>query len=461
MNFSADFWGEKQIYLKERGFKKVVAADFYRELFPLNSLECEMGKLDVYPKTNKGNAFVCYKDIDGKFKTRFIFDDLNFSDVINFSTAFMSPISYFGRRRTCANARELYAMTFDLDNVGYDQIRDLFQGWINCERAPRPTYIVNSGGGLHLYYFFEKPIPMYPKIQQKLKQLKYALTDLLWNGDTSALKTKQYQGINQGFRLVGGKTKYGQEVTAWKTGERVTLEYLNKFVAEDIRILTTEYTSTCTLEQAKEKYPEWYHQRIELGRQKQNWTCNRALYDWWLKRKNKVELHHRYFYVMCLAIYAVKCGIDEEELKTDAFKLIDYLNKISPENPFIESDVESALEMYQDCYRSFPRDEIANLSGIEIKANKRNGRTRVENLEVARFIRDLNQRKKGTQWNGRKSVEKIVNAYLLAYPNSTWWEFEQATGLKKSVFYKYKKQFFSNPVNQPSENSPSSPDEPQ
>lgn len=431
--------------------KRTATTEFYRDLFPVGSFENEVGKKETYEHTNKGNGFVVYQDTDEKYKTRMIFDDLNLKNLLSFKTAFMSPISYFGKNRTAANARELYALVFDVDEVGVEQLENFFGYYFcsynksfptgNYERLPMPTYVVNSGGGVHLYYVFENPIPMYPNIQKQLKKLKYELTERLWNGDTSELKTKQFQGINQGFRLVGGKTKKGEETTCYKVGNKITLEYLNKYVSEENRIQDTFYHSKLTLEQAKKKYPEWYHQRFELGRQKKNWTCKRDLYDWWKAKYQQAEFHHRYFYVMCLTVYALKCGIDFEELKKDAYSFQEELFKKSPQNPFTIYDVDSALEMYQECYRSFPRDEISKLSGIKIKPNKRNGRTQEKHLQGARAIRDINN-ENWRNGNGRKSVKEAVFKFLEMNPQATWKEFSELTDMSRAVFFKYKKLHF-------------------
>ena len=239
----------------------------------------KFGYQESYEHTGKGNGFIVYETEDGKKHTRMVFDDLaEIEKALEYKTAFMSAISYFGRNRTAENAREMYALIFDLDEVGEEEIRLLFSAWIEGMggRVPRPTYIVNSGGGIHLYYVFEKPIPLYPNIQKQLKKLKYALTDKIWNGDTSQLKLKQFQGINQGFRLVGSKTKHGEIVKAYKTGERVNLAYLSQFVDEESRITDTLYHSKLTLAEARQKFSDWYEQRIVQTRQKKNSTCNRA-----------------------------------------------------------------------------------------------------------------------------------------------------------------------------------------
>ena len=70
-----------------------------------------------------------------------------------------------------------------------------------------------------------------------------------------------------------------------------------------------------TLKEAKEKYPEWYDKRIIKKKKRLTWTTNRAVYDWWKYRvKYEATFGHRYFCIMVLAIYAVKCDIELEEL---------------------------------------------------------------------------------------------------------------------------------------------------
>lgn len=49
-------------------------------------------------------------------------------------------------------------------------------------------------------------------------------------GSTSQVKTIQYQSINQSFRMVGSiNDKHGTEQAAFRTGERVMLDYLNSY----------------------------------------------------------------------------------------------------------------------------------------------------------------------------------------------------------------------------------------
>lgn len=435
-------YAEKEKWLQQ--FSEVKFSEFYRDIFPEGSFEAEAGKMDDYERTGKGNGFIVYEMEDGRKHTRMVFDGLEeIGKQLDKKSAFMSCISYFGKNRTAANAREMFALVFDLDEVGGEEIRLFWEAWVEGlgGRAPRPTYIVNSGGGVHLYYVFEIPVPLYPNIQRELKDLKYALTELIWNGDTSRLEQRQYQGINQGFRLVGSRTKRGETVKAYLTGGRVSLEYLSQFVPEEFRIKDTFYHSRTTLAEAKEKWPEWYHQRIELGRKRKGWTCNRALYDWWKGKWQLAQVHHRYFYIMSLAIYALKSGVSLEELREDAEELRPQLSSLSKENPFTEDDVASALELYQECFRTFPRKEIEKLTAIEIPANKRNGRPQKKHLTIARKMKNALKEIGELKPEGRPSVRQVVEDFIKNYPPATCEDFMESTGLSRAVWFKYKREF--------------------
>ncbi|MEE1009367.1 MAG: hypothetical protein UH963_09555 [Agathobacter sp.] len=432
-------WFNSSSLAQSYNIKKSSASEFYRDLFPVGTFEKELGKLEEYPKTNKGNGFIVYTVSEERKHTRMVFDDLQaIFELQNNECAFMSPIAYFGKNRTSANARMLYALTFDLDEVG-DKELDIFWGYhIFQNHYPRPTYVVNSGGGVHLYYVLKKPLPMTPFNQKNLKRIKYALTKRIWNKDNSKCLEPQYQGLNQGFRLVGSKTKNGEEVTVYRTGERLNVEDFLDYLSESEKVEFKIFEPKISLEEAKEKYPEWYHQRIELGRKKKNWVCNRALYDWWKTKVEFAKYHHRYFYIMALTIYAIKCNVPFDELRADAYSFQDYLNHKEPGNPFTNHDIESALEMYQECYISFPRDEIEHITAIDIPKNRRNGRTQQQHIQIMNFFRDVvHQLDHWRNEDGRPPLDCVVYDYLKNNPGAKKCDVIRGTGLSRPTVYKY------------------------
>ena len=200
-----DYRNEFLIENKYINYKEVNIFDFYNLIFKRNNelpFESKGEQQDF--TTGKYNS-ICV-EIDNKNKQHrnyVITKDLEtLKELKNKGFVITSPITYIGRNRNSNNARYLYGLAFDIDGVEEKHLTDiLYRGKKNF--IPLPNIIVNSGNGVHLYYLFEKPIALFNNIKPLLKHLKYELTDYLWNGYTSAIEERQYQGIFQGFRIPG------------------------------------------------------------------------------------------------------------------------------------------------------------------------------------------------------------------------------------------------------------------
>ena len=426
----------KEQYLSNH-FEEIPPTEFYRNIFKKGELQ-EQG---VYGN-NRYNGIAV--ELADKIRRYTITDGLEVLDQLLQSENFIiiSPISYIGKSRTSENARMMYALAIDLDGVNKEiNMIDLFHQINKVEHLPRPTYTVISGSGLHLYYVFEKPIPLFRNVVEQLTRLKNDLTRKIWNGWVTDLNEKvQYQSIFQGFRLVGGVTKSGSRTQAFVTGDRVTVEYLNEFVFDEKNeVKEFVYKSNLTLEQAKKKYPEWYEKRIVQHKPKGTWTCKRDLYDWWLKRLYEIKEGHRYYGVMCLCIYAKKCGISREELEHDAFGLVDRLDILTTdeENHFTREDVLCALELFNDNYITFPIDTISKLTEIRIKKNKRNYRKQSLHLRMARSNLEILNEDNGKPLQGRKAKKDMVEEWQKDNPNGRKCDCIRDTGLSKPTVYKW------------------------
>ncbi len=446
---------QRALYLEKNAwldahYERIEPHTFYREIFPVGSFERkghfedEKGNgvgISVHEASEgadraengserRGNGIGMNVMEKGEVH-RFVINDEHekLDELIGQEFAILSPVSYFGKSRVGKYARYLYAITFDLDGVDMPQLRDTFHQ-MNRGFIPAATFVVNSGTGLHLYYVLESPVAMYPQNQKFLKELKYVLTRRIWNRFTSKIEEPQVQGVLQGFRVVGSGTKLGLDypVVAYRYGKPVSIEYLLQYVPDtngDLqRVTGILEKGTLSIEEAKKKYPDWYERRVVRGERRGRWTVKRDLYDWWL-RKIETEIHvgHRFYGIMTLAIYAVKCSIDEDELRRDADRLMKIFDDMSYEdsNRFTVEDVVKALEMYNENFVTFPRADIAKYSGIPIPPNKRNWKKQSQHLEVARAIRDVKTKQQGKdnwwQGNGRPSKEQLIREYMFANPD--------------------------------------------
>ena len=449
-------------------FDEVEPREFYRTIFPAGELE-RKGE-----RTGKYTAIVIgvtgrKKWIGGKWKSEIkrysLTDDLDVVDVVCDSDDFClcSPLSYAGKTRTADHARFAYAVAVDVDHLRIDQdddspigLRNLWERHIEAlERVPKPTFIVSSGSGLHLYYVLERPIPLFADTVFELQEYKRELTRLIWHDtivDIKSVHDIQQEGIYQGFRMPGTVTKYGDRAVAFRTGDRVSMEYLNTFVRDMYKVKHYTYKHSMTRAEAAEKYPDWYKWKIENKGKRGSWAVNRALYDWWLERiKTGATVGHRYYCMMTLAMYARKCSqydekhnpnpVTREELERDCFSLVELFDEmtIDDKNHFDTDDVIDALEAYDDQWITYPRRAIEYRSGIAIPENKRNGRKQKDHIQLMNFVRD--QLNHNTTWNrignGRKSKRDQVIDWQLRHPDGSKSDCVHDTGISRATVYRH------------------------
>lgn len=442
------------ISLEKNNCIEVSYHDFYRDIFPIGSFE-EKG---VY-ETGKYNGIIVEvtdeKKANGQVKVlrHTLTDDFKKLDEITTRKNFclMSPMSYAGKSRRSEYARFIYAIAIDLDGVVSEKnLEVLFKQIDSAEYflenevywgLPAPSYFVSSGTGLHLYYLLEKPVPLFRNVSEQLETLKRRLTWQAWTQGASELYDNiQYESLFQGFRVVGTATKSGDITRAFKYGKglKYTIEELNRHVPEEYRVKSIAYKSDLTLKQAKEKYPEWYQKRIVEGQPKGTWQCNRAVYDWWIRKiRGGATQGHRYWCILTLAAYAKKCGIEYDELVEDSVGLIDFLN--SKGDDFTIDDVMKALEAYNDSYITYPINTIVARTDISIEKNKRNGRNQKEHMAVMRAIQQVVNPdwRENSPHSGRNSKKDIVEEWQKNNPEGKKIDCSRETGLHINTVYKW------------------------
>lgn len=433
--------------LLEQGFQEIDYRAFYRDIFLPGCFERKGVYADQKP--NGIIVEVTEERIGGKQKIlrHTLTDDLEKLDEVVSRDNFciMSPISYIGKSRQAKNARYLYAMAIDLDGVtSKKRFNFLMQQIENGDQMmgfvwglPRPTYIVSSGTGLHLYYVFEERIPLFQNIVEELEKLKRRLTWQAWTQGASELHDNvQYESLFQGFRIVGTATKNGDRTAAFQTGEKITVAYLNQYVPQEYRAKDFEYKSKFSLEEAQKRYPEWYERRIIQQKPRGTWTCKKDLYEWWKRKIHEGATQgHRYWCMMTLATYALKCGVPYKELLQDGIEMLDFLNSVGDE--FTMDDLIHALEAYNGDYMTYPIDTIIARTDIDIKKNKRNGRKQILHLKMARSNLEILNEDNGKALQGRPDKANIVQLWQQEHPNGRKADCIKDTGLSKPTVYKW------------------------
>lgn len=422
-------------------------------MFPKGYLENQQERDD---RTRGKYGAIAYC-VDGeKVERRTLTDELNGIEefVGSDGFCFMSPIAYAGQRATAKNARELYAIAIDVDSIAerHGIPWGLVQLWYQIEsdccpdmaRVPRPTAVVSSGTGIHLYFMLDEPLELFPSIVAQVREMRYQLTRRIWGqGTTTEADRIQFEGVFQAFRMVGSVTKLGRRVVAWRTGERLTIAELNRFVNEHGRVdVSRRYrASKVSLPEAAKRFPEWYQQRIVEKKRRKAWLSNRGLYEWWKEKGAAAEVGHRYHSMMILAVCAIKSGVGFDELRSDMQELAKHLDVISPKdgsNNITEHDVSDALAAYDKAnITQFNVSSIEHLTGLRIERNKRNGRTQALHLRLARAVKAALKEAGEMHLEGRPSKQEIVAAWRAEHPDGRKIDCERETGLSRHTVLKW------------------------
>ena len=438
-------------------YPEVSAFELYSSIFPLDTIE----KLND-DSFRASNPIISFKkhDENGRayFWNEILFADTfekTINEIAGNEMALCSMMSYCGRRKLAKNAYKCHGFCIDLDGVRKQEL-EFFFGWVyELKNIPVPSFVANSGNGIHVYYVFERPVPMYPENIEALQNLKRGLTEWVWNRETStySVKDRQFQGIYQSFRMVGTKAKIGDRcVRCWKIGGTVTLEYLSLFVDNEYKwpACFPDYSSDLYTEEQKyqrEKgdepwFQDWYQRRIVNNDPIVGWKSHESLYYWWLRliqQKGNAKDGNRYHCVSMLYVYAIKCRISKEQVDADARALIPDFNRLtlSKDNQFTEADVRAASKFYDSRFVKFSCQEIERRTGIHIVKQHRKSRPQVEHLKRARFSEKLMRKNHELMNDGRPSKQQIVEEWQASHPGGRKCDCIKDTQLSKPTVLKW------------------------
>ena len=432
------------------------------------------------------------------WKNHIVLDDLSQIEkaVAQFGSTksdfFIAPMSYLGRRRTKERERWMYACIVEVDHPRTDIIdghrrqtgvEQLIQEWTDTDNGyPMPSACVCSGTGLHLIYLLNRPYPIQEhEVQRRWDVFRMHFTMRIWN-ETVTKECIQVENHCQSFRLVGSRTKKDQLVEAfWLSKKRYTIDELFSIIPyepepmeqrEDERepdfwnrwynahFKPREWMKTekkpmpklhqadrplsPKLQEAKEKWPEWFQARIvekQPPKQPGQWTCNRGLYDWFLREaKKNPYVGSRYHRIHALAEFAVKCGISYDELKRDAYELYCQFREVDMSQPFTYAEYVQARDEYfsTEAHKS-TREWIETNTGVEMNPPaKRNGRTKADHLHRVNQQRKQHHDQMGEPYGGgRPTKQMIVQQWRAENPQGKKVECIRETGLTKPTVYKW------------------------
>lgn len=414
---------------------------------------------------------------------------------------YLAPMSYYGSKNTVERVSSLFAIVLDLDLVDQVCLKNLldFFDRADAQRSTRsdkaftlltPTYIINSGTGLHLYYLLNEPLKLFPHITELndlITELKTKLIQNIWSKYTSLKPEIDSQNAFQDYRMVGSLSKRAgnRVITAFKASDkRYSIEDLNNSLGLALRLkmpLESHFPEKKKLDYCKEHFPHWYNRTI-LGLPDTESDNKKPPADTTVKHKSKHKskhknnnnVHYRYLkesdkllernhvgcrYYRCALMFADAYlgGYSYDECYQYLISKLPDFNLAIPKAEWLtEADIVSAGAFYTSAKRFWRLATINRLCDYDLKPVRRNGRPMFSTYDddgkviVLGHMDYLNQSMKMGHFKnthftsetaseaGKKGTkDEIIRAYMLEHPNARKVDVIRETGLSKPTVYKY------------------------
>lgn len=377
-------WYAKEAYLSAH-YASIEPLDFYQDL-GFHRLEDGFRICVMHADRPKGKRFHRYDDIATMLK-----ESLRRRD------AYVFPASYYHSYSCDDLLHSVSCIYIDLDYVKTNDLERL------CEHnfyGHVPSYVVDSGNGLHLVYKLQEIQPTYKWAKELLKTIHVNLLQAFAdNGYHADMGT----GLSHAYRIVGSKTKLGQVCTAYRVGNIVSLPSL----AASVGVVWQ-----------RPQTRKYHYQTGCQGEVKPN--ARNSFYDYTVRGiAEKTVKGHRYNSLFALICTGYKCGYALDYIRQDVIRLAERLGLSLKE-------AEHAMDVCDPKKAVTVRSETLEnwLGWAYERKTKRNGRTRAEHLAWVAETRV-----------GR-TVRKITD-YLRQHVHTTISEASRALSMDRKTIRKY------------------------
>lgn len=329
-------------------------------------------------------------------------------EVKNRHDAAVCPAEFFYMIRKTSVLKSLHALTLDLDGVEPADLRELintnFMGVV-------PTYVINSGGGLHLVYLFTTPVDCYNWTKDLLTEVHTRLKSL-FSVPWATYHVDTLPSLVQVYRVVGSKTKLGQVASAYLVG---TMWFASGLAAAVDVAWEKPEAKPRTWQQDTKKVTT-----LPTGRPSFYQSVLEGIAE-------KTDVGHRHMAMFALAVVATKCRISNERLHHDLKDLQQKFNRSVPHGHTIsDHEIENVVDTLDHKKAKLVKGETLEgwLGWKFERKTKRNYRTREEHLNL------VAAQKRAC------SMEKVTN-YLLEHPTASISEIAKSLGMSRNTVAKY------------------------
>lgn len=397
------------------------------------------------------------------------------SDYLHLNDVAISPCLFYSNWKNKRLLNYVSAFVLDIDKLRPENLQRFFM-LFDARRLLRPTFIANSGSGVHFYYLLDEMLRCDGKYREANRLIAEEIYKRLYND--VIIKEKwldaQRHWLGQDYRVVNSKTKLNQKSRIFKTGETYTIEELIEHygieidpkkhyatkamikyatnIAKDLELTAPDFeNSKETYDFIKENKDAAYLVREEKRQKKQakqkgkkprkatTWYKNTLFY-----MRDHTHPGYRFSSMKALAIIAFKENVPREIFVDDIEELAEYWSGYDWKgDDFNARNVEAIIRLFEGAvrYSNTSAETLEEWLGYEFKriGNKRNGRSREDHLKMARFVRDELNGKKDNWRNteGAPNKARIIKDWRAANPSGKKIDCHRATGLSRVTIDKW------------------------
>lgn len=347
---------------------------------------------------------------------------------------YVVPASFINDYYSGATCKDMYALVVDVDRIKPQTLDAIIKNGNLGLHIPMPTYITNSGSGIHLYYVFKHKVPYYVKNRKILGDMYRKLCGI--TKQRIAAKT-DWHSVVQPFRLPGSMTKLGQIVTGYRCGDKWRVQDLASRLNVDYEELDMQERPLLP----QDEYLKRKAERMDSGERKKPKRSyklregNAGFYEYCLSRCfEETEEGNRYMSMVGLSVVAYKVGVEKEKLEEDLTLLLEHYNDIGATVTWKE--MKKAMRAYNFKAIKCRSETLEQWFGWEFRRFKHvlsKGRSQEEHLKRARAVRAI----ASYENVGAPTKEQIVRNWREENPEGTPKECIAATGISKNTVYKW------------------------
>jgi len=301
------------------------------------------------------------------------------------------------------------AFIVDLDGVNLRSLTLIAR--YAFSKLPKPSYVINSGQGIHLVYALDTPV--------EVKGLRWTINRLnrAIQSSYESLANLDKHPVVHPYRFPGFSTKINTIARAFRVSSHYNLEELLKLFEIPLKKSQVQETTKGSLKTRILYFP----------------NGSRKFYEWFIW---KLFHHppipgrrHNSFFALGIVSYKCKRYVPYQEAKEVVDMVYDIMERRNLHLGFTREEAHRAFDKgYNNKAVKVRWKYLCELLNWEYRPNKRNGRSRQEHLKIARQVRALYQKARKEE-----KEEHIKRLLAKGYKKS---EIAEMLGITRQNLYK-------------------------